>query len=86
MTDKPESMALLLAGMGYKRAQVVAAVCEGFPDRYPAYVERIVDDAYERVARQEAELDRAVERDQSAARTAEHDLTQTMHQPHQEDA
>lgn len=78
--NTPAALAQFLAGIGYDRVQVVAAVREDFPDRHTPFVDRVVDDAFEAVAKQNAELDRAVERDEEAARAAEHDVSKTMHQ------
>lgn len=75
--NTPDALALFLAGVGYPRAEVVDAVRKDFPD---ANAEHVVNDAYEQVAERDAELDRAVERDETAARAAEHDLSKTMHQ------
>lgn len=81
----PATLAKFLVGMGYHRAEVVESVRADFPDRHAAFIERVVDDAYADVRKQDAELDRAVERDESAARAAEHDVSKTMHRP-QEDS
>ena len=77
--DTPEALALFLAGIGYERDDVVAAVVDDFKltrDRANA----IVDEAFAKAAQQQQELDRAVERDEAAARAAEHDVSTTMHQ------
>lgn len=69
----PDELARFLAGMGYPRAEVAEAVRNDFPDRFPEYVERVVDDAFTAAGTWDEGLDREVRKEQDAAIAAEHD-------------
>jgi hypothetical protein len=75
--NTPDALAVFLAGIGYPRTEIVDAVRKDFPD---ADADAVTDAAIGSARQQNAELDRAVERDEAAARAAEHDVSKTMHQ------
>lgn len=71
-------MARALAGVGYDRAKMVAALHRHFPD---SDAERLIDDATAWAEKLDASLGEGERLEAGAARDAEHDLTKTMHNP-----